>query len=298
MQDDKRKRVCMRCQPMEERRLTETKFGWRFPILTQPKLDGERCEFHYDKGLLSSTHLEIEGVPHIREQMEKLLRKFGDVSLITDGELYNHELDQPRFEKIHSICSRLEVNLHDECWKMQYHIFDIVDFNLPQHKRTTKVAELRDFVERHPHEFGAIKFVQTDIIFTIEDVYIKYNDYVNQTYEGIILRSLDNMFVRKRNTMVMKFKPRKSDTYTIAGITEAVSKHGQPLGMVGSFQLFSGSEIDDLFTVSAGSLTHEERQQAWWLRDELIGKANLLVHYQSITNGKQLRFGVAAKILT
>lgn len=298
MQTEKRKRVCMRCLPMEERRLTNPKFGWRFPILTQPKLDGERCEFHYDKGLLSSTHLPFESVPHIYEQMETLLRKFGDVSLITDGELYNHELEQPRFEQISSICARGKNNIHNEYWKMQYHIFDIVDFNLTQYSRTTRLNDLIAFVAAHANAYPSIKFVKTDVVFDLEMMFRQYKHYVGQTYEGIILRSLDNKFMRKRNGLVMKFKPRKSDVYRIAGINEAISQHGIGLEMAGSFDLFSSNENDDLFNVSAGSLTHEERKQAWWLRSQLIGKADLLVYYQSITEGNKLRFGVAAKILT
>ena len=133
---EKRKRKgAQLCYPLEERRLTEAKFGWKhyFPHITQPKLDGERCRAicrgHEKPILLSSTESIITSVPHINKALQKKCFH-GEL----DGELYIKGMD---FDDISSIVSRT-VNLHPDYEQMEYHIFDIVDKYSPAVKEVLK----------------------------------------------------------------------------------------------------------------------------------------------------------------
>ena len=91
MQTNKRKGI-MLCYPFEERRINEPKFGWSFPVIVQPKLDGERCRAIITGDsvvLLSSEENEITGTPHIIEGIKSQLIKNCEL----DGELYCHRMD-------------------------------------------------------------------------------------------------------------------------------------------------------------------------------------------------------------
>ena len=107
----------MLAKPLEERRLTNPKFGWSFPVLCQPKLDGERCSAENHNGislLVTSEQNIFQSVPHINDALEGLHTEE------LDGELYCHGMP---FSEIHSRVSRT-VNLHPDYQKIQYHIFD------------------------------------------------------------------------------------------------------------------------------------------------------------------------------
>ena len=166
MQTNKRKGI-MLCYPFEERRLTEKKFGWSFPVIVQPKLDGERCRAIItgnDIVLLSSEENEIIAVPHIIEGIKAQLIK--DVEL--DGELYCHGMD---FSDIHSIVSRKK-ELHEDYQKIKYHIFDLVAEKLPTFARL-------HFIETHIKENKAVKLVPKKLAYSMQDIIEIYNEYVD-----------------------------------------------------------------------------------------------------------------------
>ena len=62
----------------------------KYPIFSQPKLDGIRC-FINQYGMFSRNHKRIESCPHIFEQIKPIFENHPKIVL--DGELYNHELN-------------------------------------------------------------------------------------------------------------------------------------------------------------------------------------------------------------
>ena len=116
----------MLCYPFEEKRLLK----WNPPFIVQPKFDGERCRAAYDEDFgwtLISSELNVHHwVPHINQAI-----LFSNIppSVELDGELYVHGMT---FEEIHSVVSTQRVSLHPQHHHIQFHIFDIVDTNLPQ----------------------------------------------------------------------------------------------------------------------------------------------------------------------
>ena len=272
--------------PFEEKRLAK----WTPPWIIQPKLDGERCRAIFDEfgkvELLSSEENEIVSVPHIQDELESLHLR--NVEL--DGELYIHGLTLP---EIHSIVSR-RTNLHEEFSSMEYWVFDIIEENILQKVRTTNLGILnREYLSNLSH----VHYVPFYIVSSSEEIYNALHLFTEeQGFEGFILRHTEALYTRKRSIHMMKFKPKRSDIYTIVGFNEAIDQYGVPKNTLGAF-LCQSPPKPETFPVGAGRLTHEERKAIWKMKDLVLGN-KLLVEYQHLTKLNSVpRSGVAVEVI-
>jgi len=263
----------MKCYPFEEKRLSK----WQPPYIVQPKYDGVRCRaIPTETGyiLFSSEENVIFSVPHINEELDKT------ASVELDGELYCHGMS---FEEIVSITSRT-VNLHPNSKEMNFYIFDVVS-DWPQGKRTKWLSDLEIFT---PHLIKAPFWLCN----SLDDIMKTYDHLVNENYEGIIVRHLFAPYVRKRSTMVMKFKPKKEDSYEIISYSEEISKEGTPKGTLGSLTCRSGD--GNYFDVGTG-YSADQRRELWTIREALPGMV-AKVKYQHLTDRKVPRFPVFVEV--
>lgn len=260
----KRKGI-MLCYPFSEKRLEK----WGYPVIIQPKLDGDRCRAiikDHKVTLLSSEENEITSVPHINKYLSLV---FNNIEL--DGELYNHELTH---NEIRSIVSRTK-NLHPEHEKIQFHNFDIISEH-DQWSRLKYIIKARDSL--------VYRRVKCQIAMDFNRVISIYNDYLDLNYEGMILRQPLAPYVRKRSTSIMKFKPKKDDWYEIIGWKEEVSKDGIAKSTLGAVICVG----DDGTEFSVGSGFTRELRDYWWERRGELTSRNFLCHvqYQHITPKK------------
>lgn len=270
------------CYPFDEKRLAK----WTPPYIVQPKLDGERCRaLHTERGWLllsSEENLFNHAVPHIVEDLEKTQLPVGTE---LDGELYHHDWT---FESIHSVCGRTK-NLHPDHKKIGYAIFDVVN-NQPQLDRIvnlrTKISSSLD---------GSLYLVRTQLADTLEEVLSWYSAWRETGYEGIVVRHPDALYIRRRSTQVMKFKPKKSDTYTIVGFNEEISIHGEPKSRLGSFIVCPPGEAYATFQVGSG-FTASQREAYWRHKEEMIFR-KIKVSYQHKTEKGVPRFPVFVEVL-
>ncbi len=252
--------------PFEEKRLAK----WKPPFIVQPKYDGVRCRaipLSTPDGnnyvLVSSEENIIYSVPHINEVLSKLKLKAE-----LDGELYCHGMS---FEEILSITSRT-VNLHPDYLKIQFHIFDIVNEE-PQMRRQLLVEALR----------GVHTWLQVApfwLCTNLDEIKETYDGLIKLKYEGIIVRNIYAPYLKKRSIWVMKFKPKRQDTYQIVGWQEEISQEGIPKGRIGA--LIMQSQTGDTFGVSAG-LDNQKKAELWDVKDTLAGR-KAIVHYQHLTD--------------
>jgi len=280
----------MLAYPFEEKRLDR----WVPPYIVQPKLDGERCRAtpistpkspsHFM--LLSSEENPFFSAPHIIEALDELRDIVGKVEL--DGELYSHYLHQEGgIELIHSIASRT-VNLHPRYKELEYHIFDIAHENSIQASRLMRLVELEKYLK------PPLRIVPYQIANNLDEVMRIYDKYIEEGYEGIIVRNVKAPYIRKRSIYMMKFKPKKTDIYKCIGWKEEKDIEGNPKGRLGS--LILTSDEGSVFSVGSG-LRDEDREELWETRDELLDR-NVLVKYQHITSGNRVpRFPIFVKVL-
>lgn len=278
--------------PFEERRLLNQgrfQVRWTPPYLVQPKLNGERCRILVENGrclLLSSTEELIQSVPHIQQYCLSTLPN-GEY----DGELYKHGWT---WAQIHSVVGRT-TTLHEDYGSMELHLFDWPSHNEPQLMRTVELRKLFNTAKLH----FPLHIVHTDVANTLEEVYTLYDRYINEGYEGFIIREISSPYSRTRTGAMMKFKPKATDSYEIVGVYEAVAADGIPKGMAGGFNC-----IDDMgtkFQVGAGKLPHVARREIWveYLDNPymFIGKM-LEVEYQTMSDKNKVPlFSRAVRIL-
>jgi ATP-dependent DNA ligase len=287
----------MLAYPFEERRLEK----WKKPFIIQPKLDGDRCRVIYDEfgkvTLLSSEENQINSVPHIVDQLES--RGLANIEL--DGELYVHGA---LHQLIHGAVSRT-TNLHPEFESVELHLFDYVDLSMSQAERSVKLESLEI-------ESNNVTLVKSDLANTVEDVMSYLNKYTEMGYEGVILRNIQYPYLRKRSTGMMKFKPRKSDFYTIIGYSIEIDKNKHikegvlgriicasnesPTGLIGDWSPYNKIP-DGCFGIGSGSfLTMENRKYLWKNRNNIVGKT-AHIKYQHLTTNRVPRFPVLVDII-
>lgn len=250
----------MLAYPVDDGRIS--RLGSSFFV--QPKLNGERCRvewFHGEPVLLSSYGNVIKGLEHIQRDLIQLAKRTGECKF--DGELYIHG---KTWSQIVSITGRT-VNAHPLAHTMQYHIFDF------QHETRIQIDRLLLLQSGFSMgEYPSLRRVDT-YVCKQGDQWRYALQFVEDGYEGIILRDPLAPYHLKRNVCLLKYKPTESDEYTIDEVLEAISKEGEPKGMVGAF-LVHGDD-GTVFKVGAGKMKHDERIRLWQKRQNLTG---LLLH--------------------
>lgn len=274
------------CYPLEERRLLEPKFGWTWPVIVQPKLNGERCRVikcHNKIVLLSSECNEIVSVPHINAYLQEVSNYHTIPEF--DNELYVHGWD---FDEIHSVVSRKsDETRHEKSELMQLHTFDFVS-------SIAQIARISQLTYYSWMNEGPVKLVPYELAYSMTEIMEIYNRFIDLKYEGIIVRHIKASYVRKRSRFILKFKPKKKDYYKITGVLEAYSKKGLSLGRVGAFRCQDPEGT--IFKVGAGRMTHDKAEEHWKNRNNLIDKF-CEVQYQTISPRGAPLFGLHLDIV-
>ena len=287
-----RRKGIMLCYPFEEERLVGTgRKSWnQWPVLVQPKIDGIRCKVNLASLLMTSSEENpIYSVPHIKEAIEKArdIFKRHDITEL-DGELYSSDLT---FEEI---CSAvLRDNPVEEGKKIEYHIFDfLTEDNTRSNASRYQVLGLIDDALRY-HELNEhLVIVPTFFAHSIGEVYTMLEYQIGKGNEGIIIRHPYAYYQEKRVTTMLKFKPKRSDTYKVVGVKQLTDKYGFFKNMLGALTLTDPE--GNLFNVGTG-FTDEDRRILWAEKDTLPGKY-CTINYQNLTQLGVPRFAVYCKL--
>ena len=245
-----------------------TKEKVEYPLYSQPKLDGIRCIVRAD-GMWSRTGKKIISAPHIFESMKHLFEV--DPNLIFDGELYADKFAND-FNAICSLVKKTKPTEHDlleSAKAIQYHIYD-----LPSHNANFSIR-MEELSKINLPECCVV--VLTDFVKTESELMELYGKYVNDGYEGQMVR-LDNKYENKRSKYLLKHKSFVDKEYTILGVKEGVGKLEGKAGAL----IFDGFE-------SSINGNHQYLEEIWMRRNELIGK-EATVKYFNLTPDGQPRF--------
>jgi len=237
----------------------------------QPKINGVRAI--YKKGsFVSLQGNDINSIPHVNE----ILKHYKLDKEYLDGELYKKGYN---LQTIRSIVVRK--GIHKNFRKIDYYVFDIIDFNKTFEERYRKLKLLeKTFILS-----SNIKIVPTYKIYNKDEIWIYLDKFKSQGYEGIIVRNPKSLYkIGKRSTDLLKFKPMKTDKYLVVGVTEEKDIYGNPKNRLGA--LILADKKDNRFKVGTGPIfTQETRIKLWQKKDELIGKYAIVKYVETTERG-------------
>lgn len=269
-------------KPMLASEYSKSKFG--FPVYVQPKFDGMRCIATKD-GLFTRNGKKIVSCPHIHENLAHYWDEYPD--MIFDGELYNHQYKDD-FNKIMSLTKKTKPTPKDlaESKKyVQYHVYD-----LPSVKYNDYSNRLSLLLLTLPNS-DIIKKAETTLVDTQQQLDSIYELYMDNGYEGQIIRLPDGMYENKRSKNLIKRKEWIDSEFTLVGFEEG---KGNWSGKVkkGIFVLNDTKEYSEENSFKAGVRgTMEYCEQLLRDKDMYIGTKCTVIYCPQLTPDGKPRFG-------
>lgn len=248
----------------------------KFPCFVQPKLDGTRCVAVPGKGLFSRLKKRFPHMEHIIAEINKLPE-----GVILDGELYSHELT---FQEIVGLVKRETLKKGDEekQKKIQLHVYDIIS----EQPYVNRYANLQILFRRY--KFQHLVLVQTDHCENASKIPELHAKYVEDGYEGLMLRNKDAVYSGTRSKHLQKYKHFEDAEYKIVGYT--CGKGLEDGCVIWECETEKGQR----FTCRPRG-TREDREDYFINGDKYVGQM-LTVRYQELTNDGLPRFGVGIAI--
>ncbi len=188
----------------------------------QRKYDGIRCIAYLKNGeviMESRKGVAFQNFEVLREELKKMFSKLPS-TFYFDGELYTNKYD---FEVLCGLVRLTEKKVKNEdkerINQIEYHIYDYVDTNDLNKIYKERYEYLEDFLSKNPSPL--IKKVPTEKITKLEDIKQKHDQYIQEGYEGIMIRDKNGPYeVQKRSKYLQKYKEFMEEEFKIIGFSE------------------------------------------------------------------------------
>jgi len=260
-------------------------------LMVSPKLDGVRA-YTTKEGSYSRNGKQWVSSKYIELSLESFFDEFPNI--IVDGELYCHRLHDD-FNKIISLARRMkkftEARWLDVEMNLEYHVFDVYDPTNPTWKASDRYA----FIKKHfgSGDYQSIVCIDTEFC-TKETFHPIFERYMENGYEGLMMRDPDSAYECKRSYGLQKYKEFYDEEFTIIDIIEGT---GTRAGMMGSIVF----EHNNTRFETGARGTHEFWTTLWENKQQYVG-LEATVRYQNKTpmkddgTGDVPRFGVMIAI--
>jgi ATP-dependent DNA ligase len=267
-------------QPMLAQDYDKRKGKIKYPILSQPKLDGVRCVIKSD-GMWSRNGKEIISAPHIFENLKHIFESQPD--LVLDGELYTSDKNVD-FNTIISCVRKTKPTQDDLDMSQQYieyWMYDIVnDKDQGYEERYEDLIDLKREYNLDPLLFHV---TPTYELPDEKHVLEQLSYYIEQGFEGQILRESNSFYENKRSNGLLKHKIFHDEEFEILAVNEGVGKFANKAATM-TFQTSKGVKFDSTIN---GTMAYLE--EIWAKKDQLIGKLATVKYFEETTDGS-LRF--------
>ena len=230
-----------------------------YPCLCQPKLDGLRCLVYLEGQQVifqSRRGVLFRPLTHLQHVLRSTFQ--AHPHLILDGELYSDSLS---FERLTGLIRQTKTAACPiDVQKISYHVYDIVCNDLSFLDRWRQLQSIL------AESSNYVKLVQTEEITCQRQFRKKFQEYVQQGYEGIILRDSNGLYeCNYRSRFLLKYKEFQEREFMIRGYTEGEGREK------GSVIWICETEHGSQFHVRPrGSLEH--RQWLYQHGDEFLHK--------------------------
>jgi len=224
-------------EPMLAHNYTDRKHECKYPVFSQPKLDGIRCVVRKEGDTLvgrTRNGKEIECIPHILKSLNRFF--LAHPNPILDGELYNHDL-RDNFNKITSLVRKqkpvqsskmtdkafakkqieFQERLVESENTIQYHVYDAPKINDSLTEAQTfdiRINELKSKLPQNKH----IVLVETNEAYDQQNLDNLYEQYLDAGYEGQMVRKSSSTYENKRSKFLLKRKEFMDAEYRVIDI--------------------------------------------------------------------------------
>lgn len=207
----------------------------KYPKYASLKLDGIRCIFHPELGMVSRSLKQIPN-KQLQEKFRVLTEDAQRTGIIRDGELYSHKLT---FQEITSACMTkdfYDMKTQKKILKqldgdkiatvghfakllgnIEFCQFDSVD---PDRYYTP----LKDRINHHVPEGASVQFVTQNLMHTREEIDSFFKTALDTGYEGLILRDPNSPYKYGRSTLkeefMLKVKPFETEDLEVINVIE------------------------------------------------------------------------------
>lgn len=286
--------------PMLALKYEERKHNIKFPCYVQPKLDGVRC-IYTDSTYNSRQGKKFTTLDQFTEECSILE---DGVGAPPDGEVYAHNDDafmaaamteakeeakekdseDGKISSFQSIIAAVKKKRESTKF-LKYHIYDLVDENKTFEERNKLLKDFFAKMEKPQY----LVLVPTYECKNEADIVKYHNQFVQEGYEGVIIRNKDGKYTLKhRSKDLQKWKYFKDEEFEIVGGKEAT---GEDAGTC-VFKCITkeGKEFD---VRPRG--TRKQRQDYLTNLDSLLHK-KLTVKFQEFSDDKIPRFPVGISI--
>ena len=258
-------------EPMLAKNYDDYKDDLKYPVYSQPKLDGIRCVVKKD-GMWSRNGKLIVSAPHVLVALKEFFVKFPDA--ILDGELYADKFAND-FNAICSLVKKTKPtpeDLVESATNIQYWVYDWIV------QKT--FSDRNDDITTYLTNNNVVRRVPTHLVDTITHLNELYEKYVVEGYEGQMVRT-DGPYENKRSKCLLKRKEFKDSEFKILDIVEGV---GNKSGMAGHMVFKNHKDIEFHSNIKG---TREYLKELLTNKNKLIGKS-ATVKYFNLTPGDEI----------
>lgn len=267
--------------PMLAQEYNKHKNKVKYPCYIQPKLDGYRMIYNpTDDSIRSRTGAEFEILKdsNVHKELKSL-----NLKCAVDGEIYVHKTFA--FED-YGILRKKKLGEKDisKLEMLEYHIYDIVLENEIFSNRLELMEHIKDKLKNNDYRY--VKIVSTFKCTSDKDVKSYHEDYLQDGYEGTIVRNTEGKYKCKfRSYDLLKLKDFDDDEFKIVNFSFEKDTKAKDNNLV--VWICETSDKKKFNVQSKG--TREERQELYKNADKYIGKM-LWVQYFGLTSEGIPRF--------
>jgi len=258
-------------EPMLAKNYDDYKDELKYPVYSQPKLDGIRCVVKKD-GMWSRNGKSIVSAPHVLVALKPFFDKFPDA--ILDGELYADKFAND-FNAICSLVKKTKPtpeDLVESATNIQYWVYDWIV--------SKTFSDRNSDITTYLTNNNVVRRVPTHLVYTITHLNELYEKYVVEGYEGQMVRT-DGPYENKRSKCLLKRKEFKDSEFKILDIVEGV---GNKSGMAGHMVFKNHKDIEFHSNIKGD---RNYLRELLTNKNKLIGKS-ATVKYFNLTPGDEL----------
>jgi ATP-dependent DNA ligase len=258
----------------------------KLPVMVDRKYNGMR-QVTSAVGPKSRKGEEVKSAPHIWEALESLFEKIP--SLVLDGELYNHDYRHKLNELIHIVRTNADHKITRELLAeseriVRYYVYDGYGFDCPEKiavmdggfaimgmaagtpvTEDTPCALRREALKALLKGVPYIVVVPYYISKTMEDAKVLYGDFIEDGYEGAILRNANAPYQHFRTNDLIKLKPFEDMEVIILAIIDPGSGNWGGTGKTAMVRMDNGKEFKATFKGSRETAIKILKEQDKWV---------------------------------